>query len=204
MLNLETPRAAEDRSAVQNDPTVIAWFVVRTKPRQEAQAKSNLELRRVPVFLPHIVELGYGAQEAPSKRPAPLFPGYLFARMAFPIDYHRVIWAPGVRDVICSGANPIPVGDHVIKEIRERCDARGVVRSVPRAWNPGDRVEIPNGPFAGLLATVVTVMTRRRRIKLLIDFLARQTCVEMPVSSLRNGSNVAPRPARAKCTPTKC
>jgi transcriptional antiterminator RfaH len=200
MLNLQASRPIEERSTVQSDPTVVAWFVVRTKPRQEAQAKSNLELRRVSVFLPRIVEIAYGASEGSSNRPVPLFPGYLFARMAFPLDYHRVIWAPGVRDVICSGANPIAVGDQVIDEIRERCDGRGVVRLVPRAWNPGDRVEIPSGPFAGLLATVVTVMTRRRRIKLLIEFLARQTCIEMPVSSLRNPAS---RSARARYAPTK-
>ena len=55
-------------------------------------------------------------------------------------------------------------------------------------YGPGDRVEIPKGPFAGLLATVVTVMSSRRRIKLLIDFLARRTCVEMPLFSVREPS----------------
>ena len=39
--------------------------------------------------------------------------------------------------------------------------------------------------FAGLLATVETVLPRRRRIKLLIDFLARQTSVDLPLTAIR-------------------
>jgi transcriptional antiterminator RfaH len=166
------------------EPTVDAWFVVRTKTQREAYAQTSLELRQVKVFLPRILELGHGGEPGPKRRAAPLFPGYLFVRMQFPIDYHRVIWAPGVRDVVSIGSGPVPIHDRVIEEIRGRCDDAGVVSIVPHPWRPGDRVEIPKGPFAGLLATVVTVMTRRRRIKLLVDFLARQTAVEMPIASL--------------------
>ena len=41
------------------------------------------------------------------------------------------------------------------------------------------------GPFAGLLATVETVMPRQRRIRLLVEFLARQTCVDLPLAAVR-------------------
>ena len=73
----------------------------------------------------------------------------------------------------------------MVEGIRCRCDNSGIVRLPPAPWNPGDRVEIPSGPFAGLLATVVAVMPRRRRIKLLIDFLAQQTPVEMPLAGIK-------------------
>jgi transcriptional antiterminator RfaH len=163
---------------------VDAWFVVRTKTQQEGYAKTSLELRQLRVFLPRIIELSHTGESVSRRRPAPLFPGYLFVRMLFPVDYHRVIWSPGVRDLVSVGTGPVPISEHVIEEIRLRCDASGVVAIAPAPWCPGDRVEIPQGPFAGLLATVVTVMPRRRRIKLLIDFLARQTAIEMPMSSL--------------------
>jgi len=175
------------------EPTVDAWFVVRTKTQREAYAQSSLELRQVTVFLPRIVELGYGGEPGRKRRPAPLFPGYLFVRMQFPVDYHRVIWAPGVRDVVSIGTGPVPIHDRVVQEIRSRCDDAGVVSIAPRPWRAGDRVEIPKGPFAGLLATVVTVMPRRRRIKLLVDFLARQTAVEMPISALPLNNGSEPR-----------
>lgn len=165
-----------------------AWFIVRAKSKREAYAKTNLELRELTVFLPRIIELDYDDRDASKRAPAPLFPGYLFVKMYLQLDYYRVIWAPGVRDIVSLGSGPVSVPDQVVEEIRSRCDTSGVVRVPPALWRPGDRVEIPKGPFAGLLATVVTVMSSRRRIKLLIDFLARRTCVEMPLFSVREPS----------------
>ncbi len=175
--------------------TIIrAWFIVRTKPQRETYAQQNLVLRRLDVFLPRVIELDYGNTELPTTRPCPLFPGYLFLRMTFPLDYYRVIWTPGVRDFVSLGAGPIPVGDDIVEGIRCRCDTSGVVRMPGARWSPGDRLEIPTGPFAGLLATVVTVMPRRRRIKLLIDFLSQQTPVEMSLAALRPGRATHLRP----------
>lgn len=170
---------------MQCEAGTVAWFIVRTKPQQEGYAKQTLELRRIRVFLPRIIELSYDEAPVERRRAAPLFPGYLFVKMNFPLDYYRVIWSPGVRDLIAMGGGPIPLSDAVVDEIRCRCDTSGIVQIPPAPWSPGDRVQIPAGPFEGLLATVVTVMPRRRRIKLLIDFLAQQTPIEMPLASLK-------------------
>jgi transcriptional antiterminator RfaH len=174
-----------------------AWFIVRAKPKREAYAKSNLELRELTVFLPRIMELDYGETDVSKRAPAPLFPGYLFVRMYLDLDYYRVIWTPGVRDIVSLGNGPVPVPEQVVDEVRARCDASGVVCVQPAPWRSGDRVQIPQGPFAGLLATVVTVMSSRRRVRLLIDFLARQTCVEMPLFSLRSPSTAG---TAARCS----
>lgn len=171
--------------ALAPESAVLAWFVARTKPNREDHAQRSLGLRGVDVFLPRIVEEERYAAIFPRVQPAPLFPGYLFVRMDLPIDYPRVIWAPGVRELLCLGGGPVPVGDQVIEQIRLRCDARGVVHVPWTPWNRGDRVEIASGPFAGLLATVETVMPQRQRIKLLVDFLARQTSVDMPLAAIK-------------------
>jgi transcriptional antiterminator RfaH len=163
----------------------LAWFVARTKPNREDHAERTLALRHLRVFLPRIVETGLAAGPIRSPQPAPLFPGYLFVWMNLPLDFQRVIWAPGVRELLCLGGGPVPVDEQVIEQLRLRCDARGVVHVTPAPWLPGDRVEIAAGPFAGLLATVETVLPRRQRIKLLIDFLARQTCVDLPLTAVK-------------------
>jgi transcriptional antiterminator RfaH len=170
---------------MRSDPGIVAWFIARTKAQREVYAQENLEIRRLDVFLPRVIEVDFENRNIPRRRPAPLFPGYLFVKMNFPLDYYRVIWTPGVRDLVALGSGPVPIGDAVVESIRCRCDNSGVVRLPPAPWSPGDRVEIPSGPFAGLLATVVSVMPRRRRVKLLIDFLAQQTPVEMPLTALK-------------------
>ncbi len=164
---------------------MVAWFVARTKPNREDYAQRTLGLRGLGVFLPRIIELDCYVGGVPRQQPAPLFPGYLFVHMDLFADYQRVIWAPGVRELLCLGDGPVPIEDVVIEQLRMRCDPNGLVYMSPGPWNQGDQVEIADGPFAGLLATVETVMPRRRRIKLLIDFLARRTSVDMPLTSIR-------------------
>ena len=176
--------------------TSPAWFVVRTKVQQETYAKRHLEQRGLTVFLPRIIELHDPAATAPRRQPAALFPGYLFVRMQFSADYHRVIWTPGVQALLSFGSGPVPVADEVITDIRCRCDTNGIVWVPPARWTPGDHVEIAAGPFAGQLGTVLTVMPSSRRIKLLIAFLARQTSVEVPLSTLATDAGAARRVAR--------
>ena len=162
-----------------------AWFVARTKPNREDYAVRTLGLRGVAVFMPRIVEADCYLPAVGFRQPAPLFPGYLFVNVDLAAEYHQVIWAPGIRDLVHLGGVPVPVDDHIIDRIRLRCDADGVVHVSPTPLNRGDRVEIAEGPFAGLLATVETVMPRQRRIRLLIEFLARQTCVDLPLAAVR-------------------
>jgi transcription antitermination factor NusG len=166
-------------------PRARAWFVARTKPNREDHAVRTLGLRGVSVFMPRIVEAECYLPAAGFRQPAPLFPGYLFVNVDLAAEYHQVIWAPGVRDLVSLGGAPVPVDGLVIDQIRLRCDAQGVVRVSPTPLNRGDRVEIADGPFAGLLATVETVMPRQRRIRLLVEFLARQTCVDLPLASVK-------------------
>ena len=171
-------------STIDSMTPMHAWFVARTKPAREDYAQRTLGLRGVNAFLPRIVEVDAVAAGRP-RPPAPLFPGYLFVRMNLFVDFHRVIWAPGVRELLCNGTGPVPIDDEVIGQLQLRCDERGIAYVSSTSWSPGEQVEIAEGPFAGLLATVETVMPRRRRIKLLIDFLARQTSVDLPLTAIR-------------------
>ena len=166
-------------------PGAPAWFVARTKPNREDYAVRTLGLRGVSVFMPRIVEAECYLPAVGFRQPAPLFPGYLFVNVDLALEYHQVIWAPGVRDLVNLGGAPVPVDEHIIDQIRLRCDEQGVVHLSPTPLNRGDRVEIAAGPFAGLLATVETVMPRQRRIKLLVEFLARQTSVDLPLAAVK-------------------
>lgn len=56
------------------------WYVVQTKPRQEARAEAHLVRQGFECYLP-VAEYAAGASVA-RLMPPPLFPGYLFIRMA--------------------------------------------------------------------------------------------------------------------------
>ena len=49
---------------------------------------------------------------------------------------------------------------------------------------PGDSVEIATGSFHGLLAVVTRVMPSRERVAVLLDFLGRQTEMELQANDL--------------------
>src|SRR5262245_1826335 len=149
------------------------WFVVRTKARKEDYAAQQLERRGVAAFLPRIVE--YGRDQI-----SPLFPCYLFVHIAFPEQYYRVVWTPGVRNFVAFGAIPTPVQESVIYLIASSADESGVIRPQSR-FKPGDRVQIRSGPLAGLIAIIERPCSHHGRVKILLDFLRQGASVEVPV-----------------------
>jgi transcriptional antiterminator RfaH len=149
------------------------WYVVRTKVRKEDFAVQQLERRGVSVFLPRIVEYGRDQIE-------PLFPGYLFVRIALLEQYYRVVWSPGVRHFVAFGAVPTPVHDSVIYLIAASAGEGGVIRPLA-SFKAGDRVQIKSGPLAGLVAVIAKPCSQRGRVKILLDFLRQGASVELPV-----------------------
>ncbi len=150
------------------------WYVVRTKSRKEDYAAQQLEGRGVAVFLPRIAEAG-------RDQIAPLFPCYLFVRIALLEQYYRVIWAPGVRGFVAFGAVPAPVPEAAVRLICASAEGDGVIRPRESLLRPGDRVQIKGGPLAGLVAVIEQPCPRRGRVRILLDFLRRGTTVELPV-----------------------
>jgi transcriptional antiterminator RfaH len=149
------------------------WYVVRTKTRKEDYAVQQLERRGVAVFLPRILECG-------RDEIAPLFPGYLFVRIALLAQYYRVVWTPGIRSFVAFGPTPTPVQDSVIGFIAASADDEGVIRPLA-PFKAGDRVQIRSGPLAGLVAVVQRPCSERGRVQILLDFLRQGATVELPV-----------------------
>ena len=160
-----------------------AWYVVRTKPRAEAVAAANLRVKRIEVFLPR---LAHRLARAASVDTAtePLFPGYLFARLDIAREYHLAAWTPGVAHLLCLGEGlPGAIDDAVVESLRNRAGGGEILMPRP-LLRPGDRVEIRNGPFAGLLAIIDRPCSAAGRIQILLDLLRRQTRLDLPVSAV--------------------
>ena len=67
------------------------------------------------------------------------------------------------------------------------CAARadgGEILKPRRALRIGARVEIRNGPFAGLLAIIDRPCSAAGRVQILLDLLRRQTRLDLPVSAI--------------------
>jgi transcription antitermination factor NusG len=55
---------------------------------------------------------------------------------------------------------------------------------VPGELVPGDEVQIIGGSFQGLHAVVARVMPGRERVAVLMEFLGRQTSIELPANTI--------------------
>ncbi len=159
------------------------WFVVRTKPRAEAFAAANLRSKRIEVFLPRLAQ-PFSGLRADAASVEPLFPGYLFARLALATQYHLAAWTPGVARFLTLGEDqPSAVDDDVVATLRARANDDDVVRARP-LMRRGDPVEIRTGPFAGLMAIIDRPCSGAGRVQILLDLLRRQTRLDLPASAV--------------------
>ena len=159
------------------------WFVVYSKPRKEASAQFHIERRGIEVFAPRMSLPAYLERKT---RLIPLFPNYLFVRIDPVADFHAVLWSPGVSRFITSqGGAPARLDDAIVRFLRDRADADGVIAARPDL-KVGEQVEVTGGPLSGLLGIISRPPDAKGRVKVLMRLLNRQPVrVDVPVHSLR-------------------
>jgi transcription antitermination factor NusG len=115
----------------------------------------------------------------------PLFPGYLFSRLA--LDSQSWIAArsaPGVSYFLGTRELPTPLPEALVAEIRTQVDARSRARQL-RVFHPGERVLIQSGPFAGLEAIFDGSLGAAGRVRVLLAVVNRLAPVDLHIDNLR-------------------
>lgn len=160
-----------------------AWFCLRSQPKHEHIAARHLrKLPDVEVFLPRI-RFRRKTRQGVAWTTEALFPNYLFARFNWNDLLRRVSHAPGVAGVIHFGDQWPTVPDHLIKELSELFGAEEL-HVLPAEPKVGDEVKIAGGAFHGLTAVVTQALPARKRVTVLLEFLGRQTAVEVPLEKV--------------------
>jgi transcriptional antiterminator RfaH len=160
-----------------------AWFCLRTQPKHEHIAAAHLkDDPDVEVYLPRI-RFKRATRRGPVWFTEALFPNYLFARFDLAACLRRVCCARGVRGVVHFGDRWPIVPEGVIGELRATVSADHV-HVLRDELQPGEAVRIAGGVFHGLQAVVTRVMPSRERAAVLLEFLGRQTTVELPGEAL--------------------
>ena len=157
------------------------WYVVYSKPRKEAQAQFHLGLKGLESFFPRL----YLPQSVDKKkRIIPLFPNYLFARIHLPTEYHFVMWAPGVKKIVCFSETPVPIEENVIQFLQQNADDKGVIQARSQLRR-GQEVEVTGGPFNGLIGIIQDPPDSKGRIRILVKLLSRQITVKLGVEFIK-------------------
>ena len=155
------------------------WFAVQSKPRQEAKAEENLQRQGFVTYLPKI-RLRKRRARGWVDAVEPLFPRYLFIQVD--PDQHSVAAVRstlGVASLVRFGQLLRPVPASVIDYLRQCEDPESRLRQ-GETWphQPGDTLEILDGPFAGL-SGVYQMPQGEDRALLLIELLGRSTSVAL-------------------------
>ena len=146
------------------------WYVVRTKPRAESMAATELERGGLEVFSPLVKKphpyVGPGL--------VPLFPGYIFIR----IDPETQVW-PSFRSgtyvlglVNFRGELP-SLPDEEIADLKQRCSQLNIEGGIWTRYQRGDRVRIVSPSIQSLAEVVEDGNTPQSRVKVLLHFMDR-------------------------------
>jgi len=154
------------------------WYVVNTRPHQEARAEMNLKRQGYRAWLPVMERSRRHARRIDTVR-VPVFPGYLFVEL----DVERQAWNAingtfGVRRLLTDGARPQPLPDTFVAALRGAGEGKDACVITPADLEPGDKVRITSGPFVDYVA-VVHELAPGDRVKLLLNVLGGRITAEV-------------------------
>jgi len=158
------------------------WYVVYSKPHKEEVARFHLELKGLEVFFPRLLV----PESQTRKRVVPLFPNYLFVRIAISEEYHYVLWSPGVKRLVGFNGSPTPLDDDIVDFLMQQAGNEGIITARSNL-KVGQQVQISGGPFDGLVGIIQEPPNGKGRVKVLLNLLSRQVKAEVPVEFVRSG-----------------
>lgn len=160
-----------------------AWFCLRTQSKHEHIAAACLRADfAIETCLPRI-RFRRPTRRGPVQFTEALFPNYLFARFNLSSQLLAVQNSHAVRGIVHFGGKWPSVPEATISGLRTSLGDSEVL-VIPDQFEPGQLVEIAGGAFHGLSAVVLRVMPARERVAVLLDFLGRQTTVELAQDAL--------------------
>lgn len=158
--------------------TTPAWYCIRSKPKHEHLAAAQLdEQAGIEIFVPRI-RFRRSTRRGAAWVTEALFPCYFFARFDLSSQLRRIQSAREVTKVVHFGNHWPVVPDDAISQLRAIIGTDDV-RIIDPDLNPGDDVEIAGGAFHGLQAVITRVIPGSQRVAVLLDFLGRQTMVDL-------------------------
>ena len=158
------------------------WYLVYTKPRQEAIALLNLEQQGYSCYLPILPteKLQRGSVGLVN---APLFPRYLLIELGNELAGKS--WAPirstkGVSRLVCFGSEPAKVDARLVDRLK---DHERILQLQP-LFSPGERVVLTEGAFANIEG-LYQMADGESRVMVLIEFLAKPVRISASAVQLR-------------------
>lgn len=161
------------------------WYVLRSKPHKEAIVWQQVRSHGLETFYPRIQVQPTNPR---ARKVRPYFPGYLFVRVNLAeVGLSTFQWMPHAVGLVCFGGEPAPVPDELITALRRH--VKEVIAAGGELFyglEPGDRVVVRDGPFAGYEAIFDTRLDGTDRVRVLLKMLNdRYVAMELSAGQLK-------------------
>jgi transcriptional antiterminator RfaH len=156
-----------------------AWYVVHTKPKQEARALENLQNQGYVCFLP-MMQVQKLRRQKVQWVTEPMFSRYLFIQL----DDQTQNWGPirstlGVSKLVSFGPQPTKVPAELVELLQQAPQ-----ETIERMFAPGDTVQVADGPFKGLEGKYLADQGEMRAF-VLIDLLGQPQKLSLSLNGIR-------------------
>jgi transcriptional antiterminator NusG len=164
------------------------WYVVHSYAGYENKVKTNLESRisslnmedfifQIEVPQEEVTEIKGGQKKQVTRKK---LPGYLFVRMDLTDEsWSAVRNTPGVTGFVGQTSRPTPLSvDEVVAMIAPP-KKKVVVAQKAVDFEVGESIQVTDGPFATLPATINEINLDSQKLKVLVSIFGRETPVEL-------------------------
>src|SRR5713226_613483 len=151
------------------------WYVVYTNANHEKRVAQQLGQRSIEHLLP-LYDSVRRWKDRRVRLQMPLFPGYVFVRVAFR-DRLQVLQIPSVAHLVSFSGHPAPIPESDIQSIQNCLNRDHNVEPYPYL-QAGQRARVERGPLQGLEGIILRRKNRTRLI-LSFDLIMRSVAVEI-------------------------
>ena len=156
------------------------WYAAYTSANHEKRVAEQLGIREVEFFLPAYASVRRWKDRRVTLQ-MPLFPGYVFVRMALR-DRLQVQQVPGVAHLVGFDGTPAALPDAEIETLRASLESG--VRAEPHPYlAAGRRVRLKSGPLTGMQG----ILLRRKgnfRVVISIELIQRSLVVQVDAADV--------------------
>jgi transcription antitermination factor NusG len=156
------------------------WYAAYTSANHEKRVAEQLGIREVEFFLPSYASVRRWKDRRVTLQ-MPLFPGYVFVRMALR-DRLQVQQVPGVAHLVGFDGTPAALPDAEIEALRASLESG--VRAEPHPYlAAGRRVRLKSGPLTGMQG----ILLRRKgnfRVVISIELIQRSLVVQVDAADV--------------------
>ena len=162
-----------------------SWYLLYSKSRQEQRAQQHLANQGFESFAPHILVKKLRAGKTVEIN-EPLFPRYIFLKCPKALNLSTIRSTRGVAGLVRFGDTLARVPSALVHNLLQQQIV--LQQQTPtQPFQPGDTLEILNGPFASLNAVFQQADGEQRSI-ILLNFVGQQLQLSFENKDLHKNS----------------